>query len=271
MSKEKTIYQDPKEIAKYIIRNTPIGLLDSSLENLKVLVKNDILESPEVIQEINTYKETHLIPISIPNVKNKVIYSPLIKDLEGFYYDQIQEIRFKLNEKGEPVNIEKYEINTEVFLIICKKMKDYINKYYNKDGVCYNIYHNTLIDKVQVLISGKIVNINNYWTGEWLGVWALDIYQKKMEGEIIINTIYNEEGNVQFNFKKKFEKNIQVKNDITTADEFMEFIEKNENDVQNKIEELNRNLSEEYVKPLRKSISIIEKEMNWNLDQIQFK
>ena len=92
-----------------------------------------------------------------------------------------------------------------------------------------------------------------------------------MEGEIIINTIYNEEGNVQFNFKKKFEKNIQVKNDITTAEEFMEFIEKNENDVQNKIEELNRNLSEEYVKPLRKSISIIEKEMNWSLDQIQFK
>ena len=55
------------------------------------------------------------------------------------------------------------------------------------------------------------------------------------------------------------------------ADELMEFIEKNENDVQSKIEEINKNLSEEYVKPLRKRISIIEKEMNWSLDQIQFK
>ena len=49
------------------------------------------------------------------------------------------------------------------------------------------------------------------------------------------------------------------------------FIEKNENDVQDKIEEINKNLSEVYVKPLRKRISIIEKEMNWSLDQVQFK
>ena len=271
MSKEKILHQDPKEIAKYIISQTPIGLLDSSLENLKVLVKEEILKSPEIIKELTTYKETHLIPISIPNVKNKVIFCPLNKDNNDFYYDQIQKIRFKLNDKGEPENIEEYEINTEIFMRVCRRIDEYIKKYYNKDLLYYNIYHNTFLDTVQVLIVGKIVNKKNFWTGEWISAWCLDIEQKRIDGEIRINTLYYEDGNVQFNYKKNFEKAITIKDVSTLADEFMEFIEKNENNTQNKIEEINQNLSEEYVKPLRKRISIIAKEMNWSLDQIQFK
>ena len=150
-------------------------------------------------------------------------------------------------------------------------MDEYIKKYYNKDAVYYNVYNNAILNRVQILISGKIINTKNSWTGEWLSIWCLDIEQKIIDGEIRINTIYYEEGNVQFNFNKKYEKTIKVTDESAMADEFLEFIEKNENDVQNKIEELNKNLSEVYVKPLRKRISIIEKEMNWSLDQIQFK
>ena len=150
-------------------------------------------------------------------------------------------------------------------------MDEYIKKYYNKDAVYYNVYNNAILNRVQILISGKIINTKNSWTGEWLSIWCLDIEQKIIDGEIKINTIYYEEGNVQFNFNKKYEKTIKVTDESAMADEFLEFIEKNENDVQNKIEELNKNLSEVYVKPLRKRISIIEKEMNWSLDQIQFK
>ena len=68
MSKEEILHQDPKEIAKYIISHTPIGLLDSSLENLKVLIKENILKSPEINKEIIAYKENHLIPIEIQNI-----------------------------------------------------------------------------------------------------------------------------------------------------------------------------------------------------------
>ena len=55
------------------------------------------------------------------------------------------------------------------------------------------------------------------------------------------------------------------------AEQLLEFIEKNENDVQNTIEKMNENLSEEYVKPLRKKVSLIEKDMNWSVEQVQFK
>ena len=271
MSKEEILHQDPKEIAKYIISHTPIGLLDSSLENLKILVKEEILKSPEITKEIKTYKENHLIPMTIPNVENKVIVSPYNKDNEDFYYDQIQKIRFKLNDKYEPENIEEYIINTEMFRKISRRMEEYVNKYYNKKALHYNVYHNDLLNKIQILISGQLINKKNSWTGEWISIWCLDIGEKIMDGEIKINTIYYEEGNFSFNFKKKYEEKVKSNDESDMADEFIGFIEKNENDVQNKIEEVNKNISEDFVKSFRKSVPVIEKKMNWTLDQIQFK
>ena len=271
MSSEDNIYRDPKELAKYVIHQTPIGLLDSALTNLRTLLKSDILSSPEISEEIFNYKKNHLIPFEIKNVKSKVIISQYNKDNEDFYYDQIQKIRFKLNEKFEPINIEEYAINTTIFLKMCKKMEEYIKKYYNVKAVYYNIYHNEILNSVNVIISGQIFNGKNYWTGEWLSIWGLDLENKKMEGDIKVNTMYYEESNVQFNLKKNYEENIKIKDENGFIDEFMNFIEKNENDVQNKITMINEKLSEEYVKPLRKRISIIDKNMNWSLDQIQFK
>ena len=92
-----------------------------------------------------------------------------------------------------------------------------------------------------------------------------------MYGEILINTMYYEEGNIQFHFKKNYETDNKGNDESSMAEQLLEFIEKNENDVQNTIEKMNENLSEEYVKPLRKKVSLIEKDMNWSVEQVQFK
>ena len=138
MSEEKILHQDPKAIAKYIISKTPIGLLDESLKNLKILLNEEILNSPEVIQELKKYKESHLIPISVPNVKTKVLISPYNQDSDEFYYDQIQNIRFKLNQNCIPENIEEYTLNTEMFRKVSRRMEEYIKKYYNKNAIHFN-------------------------------------------------------------------------------------------------------------------------------------
>jgi hypothetical protein len=225
---EDIIHQDPKEIAKYIINHTPVGLLDSALINLKVLVKKDVIDSPEIQQELNKYKQDHLIPIKIPNLQKKVIISPYNKDSDEFYYDQIQKIRFKLNNKYEPENIEEYDVNTEIFRKIWRRVDEYIKKYYKENNIHYNVYHNTFMDKIQILISGKISDNKNSWVGEWISIWRFDLEQKNMEGEIRINTVYNEDGNVQFNLKKNYEGKIKSKDESDIADEIINFIEKKE-------------------------------------------
>jgi capping protein alpha len=268
MSKKEINYSNPKELAKYIIENSPIGLLDSSIKSLKVLLKEEILNSTEILKAIKDYKEDHLMPISLKNVKSKVIMSSYNKDSDNFYYDQGQKIRFKLNAKCEEEKVEPYESKNETRKAIEEQLIEYINKYYNKKNIHYNVYYDSIVDKIFVLICGQIINEANYFNGEWLSIWESDLNDKSVSGEIRINTIYYEEGNVQFNLKKNYETKIQG-NDF--ADELIKFIEKKENEIQKKLEKVNQNFSEDYIKPLRKRVSLIGSDMKWSLDQIQFR
>lgn len=270
MSKKEINFSSPKELAKYVIEQTPIGLLDSSLKSLKVLLKEETLNNPDVLKEIKIYKENHLTPISIKNIKSKVIISSLNKDSDGFYYDQRQKVRFKLNAKCEVEKVEEYESKNETRKKIEEKLIEYINKYYNKKTIHYNVYYDSIVDKMHILICGQNINESNYWNGEWLSIWELDLNDKKVTGEIKINTIYYEDGNVQFNFKKNYETKNNGNDDESIANELIKYIEDNENETQKKLEKVNDNFSEVYIKQLRKRVSLIGNDMNWSLDQIQF-
>ena len=270
MSKNGVNFSNPKEIAKYIIGKTPIGLLDFGLKNLAVLLKEETMNHPEILKEIKNYKEDHLTPISIKNVNSKVIMSSFNKDSDEFYYDQGQKIRFKLNSKCQVEKVEEYESKSETRKAIEKKLIEYINKYYNKQNTFYNVYFDSLLDKIHILICGQNINDKNYWSGEWLSIWEIDLNDNKVIGEIKVNTIYYEEGNVQFNFNKKYETINKGKDDESIAKELIIFIEKNENEIQNLLEKINENYKEEYVTPLRKRVSLIGSNMKWSLDQMQF-
>ena len=270
MSEKEINYSNPKEIAKYVIQQTPIGLLNSSLKSLKVLLKEEVLNTPEVLQEIKNYNENHLMPITIQKEKPKVIISSLNKDSHEFYYDQGQNIRFKLNNHCQVEKLEEYESKSETRKKIEKKLIEYINKYYNSNTTTYNVYFDSLLDKIFVLICGQNISEINFLSGEWLSTWDCDLNDKKVTGEIKINTIYYEEGNTQFNYKNNYETIIKGNDDDSLANELIGFIEKNENDIQKKMEMGNEDFSEKYIKSLRKSNSLIGKEMNWSIDQIQF-
>ena len=270
MSKKEVNYSNPKEIAKFIIDKTPIGLLDSSIKNLKVLLKEETMNNPEILKEIKNYKENHLYPISIQNVKNKVIISSVNKDSDEFYYDQGQKVRFKLNAKCQVEKLEEYESKSEIRKKIEKKVIEYVNTYYNKETTYYNVYFDSLLDKIHVLICGQNINEKNFWSGEWLSIWELDLNDKKVTGEIKVNTIYYEDGNMQFNFKKNYETIKKGKDDESIADDLIRFIEKNENEIQKNMVKTNANSNEEFIQSLRKSVSLIGNNMNWTLDQIQF-
>ena len=271
---QNEIFVNPNEMVKYIIHQTPIGLLDSSFKNLNGLLngklKVDVTTIPEVIKEIKIYKENHLMPITVKNAKSKVIISSFNKDSDDFYYDQTQKIRFKLNDKCEVEKVEEFESKNETRMKVAKKFVEYFNKYYNKNFTYYNIYYDSMVDKIHILICGQNINEKNFYSGEWLSIWELDMGEKKVTGQIKINSIYYEDGNVNFNFAKNYETAINGSDDDSIANELVGFIEKTENEIQEKLERVNGDISEVYIKQLRKRVPLIGCDMKWSLDQIQF-
>ena len=252
-------------VAKYIIKKTPIGHLGKSLDNLRSVVGEQVMDTDDVKKEIHNYGETHLSPVT----NTKVVISPLTKDSEGFYHDQGQKVKFKIGlESGAVEEAQSTEIHNDLRDAVQAKLKQYLEKCYKMDVTKYNVYFDGSANKIVVLISVHNLNLKSFWSGEWLSTWELDISGKNVKGTLRANTYYYEEGNIQFNLDTKFNSTIQGGDNNATATNLIEFIKKSENSVQLELEKVYDELSENYIKPLRRKLPVTGTKMNWNINQL---
>ena len=255
------------KVAKYIIKKTPIGHLGKSLENLRGLVGEQVMDTEDVKMEIHNYGETHLSQVENDFTKTKVVISNLTKDENGYYYDQGQKVKFKIGvDSGAVEDAQATECTDDLREAVENKVKEYINKSYKTEVTKYNVYLGK--DKIVVLISAHNLNLKSFWSGEWLSTWEIDINSKKIDGTLRANTYYYEEGNIQFNLDTKFNGTAKGGDNNAIAESIVEFIKDKENSVQLELEKVYDELSENYIKPLRRKLPITGTKMNWNVNQI---
>ena len=253
-------------VAKYIIKKTPIGHLNKGLENLKAVLGEKVMDTDDVKKEIYNYGENHLSSVHNNVTNTKVVISVLTKDAEGYYYDQGQKVRFKIKlENGSIENAESINYKHELRDSVPATLLQYLDKYYKAEVTHFNVFVDEASNKLVVIISVQNLNLKAFWTGEWLSTWELNLGNKKCHGVVKANTYYYEEGNVQLNIDTKVDSTIS--GDIPTA--LIEFIEKSENDIQTSMEKVYDDFNEVYIKPLRRAIPVTGTKMNWNLNQIQ--
>ena len=256
-------------VAKYIVKKTPIGHLGKSLENLRSVVGEQVMDTDDVKKEIHTYGETHLSAVNNDVTNSKVVISALTKDAEGFYHDQGQKVKFKIGlESGAVEEAQASEIQNDLRDTIEQHLKEYLEKCYKMDVTRYNVYYDESAHKIVVLISVHNLNLKSFWSGEWLSTWELNINGHQIKGTLKANTYYYEEGNVQFSLDTKFNGNASSGDNNAIANSLIEFIKTSENSVQLELERVYDELSENYIKPLRRKLPVTGTKMNWNINQL---
>ena len=90
------------DAVRYIIRNTPIGHLKDSIDNLKILVGASVFEDDAIKSEIIKYEEDHFRSVNFND--DKILISKYNKDNENYYVDQSKKIKIALLPQNE--NIE---------------------------------------------------------------------------------------------------------------------------------------------------------------------
>lgn len=123
-----------------------------------------------------------------------------------------------------------------------------------------------------LLISAHNYNFKNFWSGEWLSIWELKKSGSNYElsGGVKISTYYYEEGNVQFKLSNDFQTKINASDSDTISLETIKFIANSENRIQEDLEKVYDDLSDNYLKPLRRRIPFTGQRMNWNIHQVSF-
>lgn len=265
--------EDPKtneiNVAKYIIKHTPVGHLPQTVQNLSVVCGEELMDRAEVKTDIVSYQEDHLF--HVPVYDGKAIVSKLNKDSEDYYYDQNKQIKFHLSEDfKEATGIESVEDDSSLRKAVEAALLKYKEKYYKGGVTTTNVFNDGANGKLNVMISAHNINMKNFWSGEWLSTWELETGSNKVKGNIRANTYYYEEGNIQFNLKTDFDETISGGDDEALAKSLIALIEKKENDVQMDLEKVYDNFSDHYIKPLRRKLPVTGTKMNWNLNQVQY-
>jgi hypothetical protein len=99
-----------KTIIKFLIRETPIGHIKSTIDNIKIILGIEITDDPEIIEELIHYENEHLRFVNVGD--DKIILSNIVKDTNGLYHDQNKNLKIAISPLNE--NIDRIEdVNSE--------------------------------------------------------------------------------------------------------------------------------------------------------------
>ena len=260
------------EAAKFIIENTPIGLLND-INNYIKLIDEKLTYSNEYNNIIKKYEEDHFKQIPLEN--DKSLITNYNKDNENYYHDQTKKYKVQILPLSE--NFEKLEKLTDENILqtlIEKEIANYQNKYYTKDNTSHNVFYKELEDgnfQVNIEIGSQITKQQLNHTGEWLSHYVLSKVKNNeynLKGEICIKTYYYEDNNSHFHLNENLNENFSAKNDQEISKKVIEIIEKKENQIQVKCNEIFDNFTENIMKPLRRKVSLISTKMNWDINRL---
>lgn len=121
-------------IIKYIIRNTPYGLLKETIEHLKILVGQSVLEDEAVLEELKLYDEEHLRQINYND--EKIVISKYNRNEENMYYDNQKKLKFSISALSENfdkiIQLEDHDLPKNEFVeLLSKSLNAYKEKYYD--------------------------------------------------------------------------------------------------------------------------------------------
>lgn len=111
---------------------------------------------------------------------------------------------------------------------IMKAMNSYMNNLFRKGTSEYSIYSQPDGSEFRIEISCHNLNFKNYWGGEWLSSWVVNVNAGTISGHIKVHNHYFESGNIQFNLDKQFP---STKLRALTGRAIVDAISKSETDV----------------------------------------
>jgi len=151
---------------------------------------------------------------------------------------------------------------------ISKSVSEYQGKQY-KSGKVVSAVYGADSGQVTICISAKNVNLANFWSGGWRGVYTINVGKKgspsELKANVKVQVHYFEDGNVQLHTNIDKTASINVGSEEETAKEIAKALGKIETDFQANLEEMYVNMHRTTFKAMRRFLPITKQPMTWSV------
>ncbi|KAF9242564.1 F-actin-capping protein subunit alpha [Melanogaster broomeanus] len=264
------------EAAASFVLQSPPGEINDVLNDVRVIVNDDVTLQDGILPALRDYNLAQFIVVDVPGTGHQTIVSDVARKLsededEERFLDPRSQTSFKFDHlRLEASDSRPEEPNSEVEPLraaLETSALAYLAAHY-PDGVAAVFAVQPPINFIVQIVSNKY-NPSNFWSGRWRSHYEIDFDESKtIQGKVLVNVHYYEQGNVQLETSHDFSISIppMVANASpnTAASKIFALIEAEETRLQTSLNESYHEMSEKAFKGLRRALPLTRQKIDWD-------
>jgi len=127
-------------------------------------------------------------------------------------------------------------------------------------------------DTYSVVIAGEKTSLKNFWSGRWSSSWTVNVADSSctISGDIKVHIHYFEDGNLQLQSSKSVAAaTLQFSSEADLGQKIVKHLQTEETALQNALEEMYSNMSNETFRSMRRLMPITRTKMEWNVNAVR--
>ncbi|KAK1251936.1 hypothetical protein MKX07_007415 [Trichoderma sp. CBMAI-0711] len=243
------------ETISSFVKGAPPGELADVVADIKALTASEPNVVDELAPAFEKYNEEQFITLKLPGSSQPVLISPHNSLGGGRYYDVESSSSF---EKASAVQSYVLEgAQTDLVKSTLKSLGTYVKEHF--PNAALGAYPVESDSKVAIVIVANKYSPNNFWNGRWRSVYTFDPSSGNLEGQIMVDVHYYEDGNVRLLTNKAVSASIPS----GTGAGIVKEIASTEKKYQEDLNKSFVSLSEGAFKGLRRQLPVTRQKIEW--------
>ncbi|KIM89392.1 hypothetical protein PILCRDRAFT_813323 [Piloderma croceum F 1598] len=260
--------------ANFILQSPP-GEINDVLNDVRNIISDDDSLQDGVLPALQEYNLAQFITVEVPGTEHQSIVSeaarlPSPDGEEDRFLDPRSNMSFRFDhlslEASDPQPVEM-DADSEPFRAALESSTlNYLLAHYH-DGVA-SVFSVAGSNKFFVQIVANKYNPSNYWSGRWRSEYIVSLDENKVDGKILANVHYYEQGNVQLatdhTLSLSLPPAVVTSSPASSAAKILALIEDEEGKYQSSLNDTYHEMGEKTFKGLRRALPMTRQKLDWD-------
>ncbi|KAK0188165.1 F-actin-capping protein subunit alpha [Armillaria mellea] len=244
--------RDKRRAQWCILRLPPNTSPLTPLQDVRNIISDDDRLQEGVLPALREYNLAQFIAVDVPGTAHQSIVSEAARvDATERFLDPRSQTSFAFDhlilEASDPQPADPNADSEPFRSALEKATLQYLSAHF-LDGVSSVFSSADEPNRFVIQVVANKYNPANYWSGRWRSEYIVDLNEHKVDGKVLVNVHYYEQGNVQ----------------LATTHTILALIESEEGKFQSILNDTYQDMGEKTFKGLRRALPLTRQKMDWD-------
>jgi len=263
------------QAASNFLLQSPPGEINDVLNDVRNIISDDKSLQDGVLPALQEYNLAQFTTVDVPGTDHQSIVSeaarlPSTENGEDRFLDPRSHTSFRFDhlslDASDAQQVET-DADSEPFRAALESSSlSYLLGHFH-DGVA-SVFAAPGSNKFFLQIVANKYNPSNYWSGRWRSEYVVDLDENKVDGRILANVHYYEQGNVQLatdhTLSMSLSSAVVTSSPTSSASKILALIEDEEGKYQASLNDTYHEMGEKTFKGLRRALPMTRQKLDWD-------